>query len=507
MFFRIFITVFVLLLTVPLISASETKPNVILIYTDDVGFGDVSCNVDKSEIPTPNIDKLAEGGLRFTNAHCTSATCTPSRYALMTGEYPWRKKGTGVLPGNASAIIAPGRFTLASLFQKAGYRTKAVGKWHLGLGGNEGPDWNGIITPSPKEIGFDEHFIIPATVDRVPCVFVENSRVANLDPNDPISVDYQNKIGNEPTATERPDLLKMGLTHGHNNTIINGIGRIGFMSGGKSARWNDETIAEVITNNALDFIKDNQSKPFFLYYATHDIHVPRVPHPKFAGKSGHGARGDVILQLDDCVGQITALLKELKIFDNTLIIFSSDNGPIVDDGYLDGSMENIGNHKPAGPYRGSKYSKFEAGTRVPFIVHWNSRIKPAVSNALFSQIDLLASFAALVQTDIPEGAAPDSINALPVLLGESQRDRDYNIEQASGLTIISKGWKYIPPNNGPAEIKMPKMGGEKPVETGNLNVPQLYKLDEDIAEQKNLAAEHPDIVKELDALLKSKQQN
>lgn len=476
------------------------KPNIILIYTDDVGFGDISANGGR-EIPTPNIDRLAAGGARFTNAHATSATCTPSRYALMTGEYPWRRPGTGIARGNAGAIITPDRFTLASMLQKAGYKTAAVGKWHLGLGGAAGPDWNGSIKPGPREIGFDYNFLIPATVDRVPCVFVENDRVVHLDPNDPIEVDYDKKIGDEPTGLENPELLKMGLTHGHNNTIINGIGRIGFMSGGQAARWDDTLIAETITGKAIDFIQSNKSGPFFLYFATHDIHVPRSPHPKFAGKSGHGARGDVILQLDDSVGCIVQTLKQLAIFENTMIVFSSDNGPIVDDGYSDGSMENLGDHRPAGPFRGSKYSKFEAGTRVPLIVHWPKRIKPIVTGALVSQIDLFASFAALVNQRIPEGAAPDSQNSLATFLGESTRDREYVIEHGNGLAIIQDRWKFIPPRKGNTVTAMTKSGPGKPVETGNSPNPQLYDLSQDPAETTNLASENPEIVKKMNTLL------
>ncbi len=244
-------------------SAAQTieKPNIIIIYADDLGYGDVSC-YGATAIKTPNIDRLASQGLRFTNAHCTSATSTPSRYSLLTGEYAWRRKGTGVLPGDASAIINPGRTTIASVLKSAGYRTGVVGKWHLGLGPEGGPDWNGEIKPGPLDMGFDYNFIIPATGDRVPCVFVENRRVVNLDPLDPISVNYKEKIGNWPTGKENPELLKMHPSHGHDMTIVNGISRIGYMTGGKSALWVDENIADVITSKAVKFIQENKDKPF-----------------------------------------------------------------------------------------------------------------------------------------------------------------------------------------------------------------------------------------------------
>ncbi|MDR2115431.1 MAG: arylsulfatase [Planctomycetaceae bacterium] len=486
-------------------SKSSQKPNIVLIYTDDIGYGDISCN--GGEIPTPNIDRLAKQGVRFTNAHSTSSTCTPSRYGLLTGEYPWRRQGTGIAPGNAGSIITPDRFTLASMLQKGGYKTAAVGKWHLGLGDPKtGPNWNGTIT-GPREIGFDYNFLIPATGDRVPCVFVENNRIANFDPNDPIEVNYGKKVGNEPTGRENPELLIMKAINGHDQTIINGIGRIGFMSGGKLARWNDETIAETITGKAVDFIKANKNVPFFVYFATHDIHVPRVPHSKFAGKSGHGVRGDVILQLDDSVGTIVKTLEELNLLENTLIVFSSDNGPAVLDGYADGSAVSLGNHKPTGQFRGSKYSKFEAGTRVPLIVHWSNRVKPKVSDALVSHIDLFASFAALVGQVIPEGAAPDSLNSLSTLLGESDESREFVVEQGNGLAIYSKGWKLIPATQGAAKSKPPKPDAGFLIESGIASDPQLYNICTDIAETENLAEKYPDIVKELTELLRVVREN
>lgn len=194
-------------------SAADTNrltPNIVIILADDLGYGDIGC-YGATKIPTPNVDRLASEGLRFTDAHATSATCTPARYALLTGEYPWRKKGTGILPGNAELIIAPGRTTLASMLQRAGYTTGVVGKWHLGLGGPGGPDWNGEVKPGPREIGFDYSFIMPATGDRVPCVYVENGRVAGLDPKDPIEVNYDHKIGDEPTGKEHPEVVEAAV--------------------------------------------------------------------------------------------------------------------------------------------------------------------------------------------------------------------------------------------------------------------------------------------------------
>ena len=209
------------------------RPNIVLIYADDLGFGDVSGNGARAGL-TPNVDRLARQGLNFHDAHATSATCTPSRYALLTGEYPWRQRGTGVLPGDARLIIEPGRTTLASVLKRAGYRTGVVGKWHLGLGRDK-LDWNGEIRPGPLEVGFDESFIMAATGDRVPCVYVRGHRVVGLDPADPIQVRYGEPIAGEPTGKDHPDLLRLRPSHGHDMAIVGGIGRIGYMKGGKAA--------------------------------------------------------------------------------------------------------------------------------------------------------------------------------------------------------------------------------------------------------------------------------
>ena len=483
------------LATSQLLNAQITrKPNIIIIYADDLGYGDISC-YGATRVKTPNIDRFAKQGLRFTNAHCTSSTSTPSRYSLLTGEYAWRKKGTGVLPGDASAIIEPGRTTMASVLKKAGYTTAVVGKWHLGLGPAGGPDWNGIIQNGPMDIGFDYNFIIPATGDRVPCVFIENRRVAGLDPADPITVSYMKKTGNLPTGKENPELLKMKPSHGHDMTIVNGISRIGYMSGGKSALWIDEDIADVITGKAVKFIETNKDKPFFLYFATHDIHVPRVPNQRFAGKSGMGPRGDAILEFDWSVGEILKTIDNLKLSNNTLIIVSSDNGPVVDDGYKDQAVELLGTHKPAGPLRGGKYSLFDGGTRVIFIAAWKGQIKPGITDALFSQIDLMASFASLTGQTLSGSDAPDSFDNINTLLGKSKAGREWLVEHSGRLSVIKGDWKYIEPGPGV------KLEVNTNTETGNDPLPQLYDLKSDIGEKNNIASQNPAVVKELTELL------
>ncbi len=484
------------LLTASLFAASAPqRPNIVLIYTDDVGYGDLSC-YGATAVATPNIDRLAKEGVRHTHAHTTSATCTPSRYSLLTGEYAWRKPGTGVARGDATALIAPGRTTMASLLRSAGYKTGVVGKWHLGLGVGK-PDWNGEVKPGPLEIGFDYSFIMPATGDRVPCVYLENHRVVGLDPKDPITVTFEGPIPGQPTGAKNPELLRMHPSHGHDMALINGVSRIGHMSGGKSALWVDEDMADTLTKKATAFIEQNRAQPFFLYFATHDIHVPRLPHARFAGRTSMGPRGDVIAELDWTVGEVLATLDRLKLTQNTLIIFTSDNGPVVDDGYKDDAVAKLGAHRPAGPWRGGKYSNFEAGTRVPTLVRWPARVKPVVSDAIVSQIDWSASFATLVGQPFGRDDIPDSTDQLAALLGESKTGRAELLSHAGSLALSDAKWKFIAPSAGAAVNRTTN------TELGNLKTPQLYDMAADPGETKNLADTHPDVVAKYQARLEA----
>lgn len=416
--FKIILIFYVLL---PCSLLSQDKPNVIIIYTDDIGYGDLSCYGAKKVI-TKQTDKLAKEGLRFTQAHSPAATCTPSRYAVLTGEYSWRRKGTGVAPGDALMIVSPERYTLADMFKSGGYATGVIGKWHLGLGAKGQQDWNGLMTPGLRDLGFDYSYIMAATGDRVPCVLMENDRVEGLDPSDPIEVSYTKPFDGLPTGKNNPELLRVHPSHGHDQAIINGISRIGYMRGGNKALWVDEDIADSITVKAVKFIEKNHTKPFFLLFATNDIHVPRAPHQRFVGQTSMGPRGDAIVQMDWCVGKIAETLERLSLKNNTIIIFTSDNGPVVDDGYRDDSIEKLGDHKPAGNLRGGKYSKFEAGTRVPFIISYPNKIKKGVSNALVSQIDLMHTLASIIKVALPEDSAPDSFNSWATWSGENKTD-------------------------------------------------------------------------------------
>ena len=464
------------------------KPNIIIIYTDDLGYGDIGVN-GAIGVKTPNIDFLARNGLNFTDAHSTASTCTPSRFSLLTGSYAFRNDAA-ILPGDAPLLIRPGTSTLPGMLQKAGYTTAVIGKWHLGLG-NGIINWNGDIKPGPLELGFNYSFLVPATLDRVPTVFVENHKVVNL--NSKLAVNYEHKIGNLPTGLEHPEMLKVRADSQHSGTIVDSISRIGFMSGGESAFWKDEDIAKVLINKAKAFIRENDKDPFFLYFAITDIHVPRDPNQRFKGKSTMGYRGDAIAEMDWSTGQIIKILEKLGMSNNTLIIFTSDNGPVLDDGYDDNAEELLGDHKPWGPFKGGKYSTYEAGTRMPTIVYWPSKVKHGVSDALISQVDFFASLAELTGQKIESNAAPDSYNILPALLGSSMKGRQEMLEEAFTLALRNGSWKYIAPQTK----STPDWLKNKKVETGLNSKPQLFDLKNDIGEEHNIIDKYPNVAEKM----------
>ena len=464
------------------------KPNIVYILADDIGYGDFGC-YGATKVKTPNVDKLALQGLRFTDAHAMASVCTPSRYAFLTGEYAFRKRGTGIASGIEGLLIEPGRTTVPSLLKRAGYTTGIVGKWHLGLG--ETPtDYNGEIKPGPLEIGFDYAWIMPATGDRTPCVWVENHRVVDLDPADPIKLDYS---------------VKRGALR----SFIHGIPRIGEQTGGKAALWDDENISTVIAAKSCAFIEHHTANPFFLEVATHNIHVPRVPNPKFRGASQCGVRGDTIAEFDWIVGQVLGTLERLKLSENTLIILTSDNGGVLDSNGPDkehgGTGETNNGHLFNGVLRGVKGSIWEGGTRVPMITRWPGRIQPGSSGELVCQVDMLSSFASLTGQRLDPIDGPDSFDVMPALLGEKSDKpcREYLIEQdnlGNALALRKGPWKFIPGNVGKkgkaarrrAEIENPAekiADRDLPPVTG-----QLYNLDKDLSEALNVAVAHPDIV-------------
>lgn len=467
------------------ITEVTAQPNIVFIYLDDLGYGDVSA-YGQTTLPTPNIDSLASGGVRFTNGYATSATCTPSRYALLTGVYPWRNKDAKILPGTAPLIIDTAQMTVPKMLRQRGYYTGVVGKWHLGLGSGN-VDWNEHVSPGPNEIGFDYSYIMAATQDRVPTVYLENGMVEGLDPNDPIEISYEENFPGEPTGLDNPELTTMKWEHGHNNSIVNGVPRIGFMKGGEAAKWSDVDMADHFLAEAQQYVREHKDEPFFLYYALQQPHVPRTPHPRFVGTSGMGPRGDVIIEADWCIGQFINTLREEGLLDNTLIVLSSDNGPVLNDGYYDDAVEKLGDHEPAGPLRGGKYSLYEAGTRVPFIVYWEGEVAPGVSDAVVSQLDLLPSLAELTGSEV--AADIDGQNLLLSFLGRSEEGREQLVLEAIGRTAFRRGqWLLIPPYPGPA------IHPDVDNETGAGPEYQLYNLAEDMGQQNDLAGQLPDTV-------------
>lgn len=463
------------------------KPNIVVIYLDDLGYGDLSA-YGATEIQTPNIDALANGGIKFTNGYASSATCTPSRYALLTGVYPWRNKKARILAGSAPLIIDVAQQTLPKVLKKQGYQTAIVGKWHLGLGSGD-VNWNGKITPGPNEVGFDSSYIMAATQDRVPTVYIDNGHVVGLDKNDPIEVNYKKNFEGEPTAKSNPEMTTMKWHHGHNNSIVNGIPRIGYMKGGESAKWTDIDMADHFLGKAQEYVKTHKEQPFFLYYAMQQPHVPRTPHPRFVGKSGMGPRGDVILEADWVVGEFINTLEEEGLLENTLIVFSSDNGPVLNDGYYDDAIEKLGKHDPKGGLRGGKYSLLEAGTRVPFIGYWKGTIKPTVSDAIVCQMDLLASLANLTGTSENTTDSKDILNAF---LGKSNKGRDHLLIEANSRTALRSGdWLMIPPYKGN------KFNKKVNIDVGIRPEFQLYNLKQDVGQEQNLAETSPEKLAEL----------
>jgi len=459
--------------------ATKRPSNVIFILADDIGYGDLGC-YGATKVKTPNLDRLAAGGVRFTDAHSPSSMCTPTRVAVLTGEYAWRGAcPRGVLNGDAALIIKPGSTTVPSLLKKAGYATGAVGKWHLGFGEKEkGPDYNGELKPGPLEVGFDYFFGYPATNDRVPCVYVENHRVVNLDPKDPISF-----------STKMPEGKRIELA---------GHPRIGTMTGGKAALWKDEDMAAVFSGKAISFIEAHRDQPFFLYYCPRNIHVPITPNPRFRGTSQCGIRGDDIHELDWAVGELLKAVDRLDLAGNTLVIFTSDNGGTLQ---FVTDEENAG-HKLNGDLRGNKGGLYEGGHREPFIARWPERIKSGqVSKQMICLIDLLATCAALTGTDLPAEAGPDSLNVLPALLDPLLAKpvrKDLVMHSGAGALAIREGdWKLIPKQDGGGKAQKTKQQATGRRPAGD----ELYNLADDLGEQNNVYAQHPEIVKHLTELL------
>ncbi len=486
----------------------SAKPNIVIILADDLGYGDIGC-YGATRIQTPHMDRLAAEGLRFTRGYAPSSTCTPSRFSLLTGEYAWRQKDrkNSILDGDAPLCIEPGRLTLPAMLRRAGYYTGIVGKWHLGLGDGQTPvNFNGEIKPGPLEVGFDYAYIIPATVDRVPSVWIENRHVVGLDPSDPITVSYVTNISDGPTGLQRPDLLRQKADKQHSGTIINGISRIGFMKGGHAARFKDEELAKTVVAKSVEYLEQHQNAPFFLEVGLFEPHVPRVAEAPFVGKSQCGVRGDVIEQIDWETGEIMKALDRLNLATNTLVILTSDNGAILFDGYYDRSVEDLNGHQPTAGLRGWKYLVFEGGCRVPLIARWPGQIKPRVTDQMFNLVDLMSTLAGIVGLEVPKQVAPDSLDLSAVLLGQTtnQIRKDTVLHGISDTLALRWGdWKYIPAN---ANGKPGGMGkGANPSDArfaaNRILEPLLFNLANDPDEGTNVIKRFPEKAKALEERL------
>jgi arylsulfatase A-like enzyme len=450
--------------------AADRPPNVVLILADDMGSGDPGCYNPASKCPTPNIDRLATQGMRFTDANCPSGVCTPTRYGLLTGRYSWRgslKKG--VLNGYSPALIEPGRMTLASLLKAHGYRTAGVGKWHLGLGDAPQADFAKPLRPGPNAAGFDSYFGIPASLDMPPYVFFEDERVTE------------------------PPTGHVGASEMRRN------GGNGFWRAGAIApSFTHEGCLPRLTDRAVEAVRgQTPGKPFFLYFALTGPHTPWMPVAEFRGKSGAGYYGDFVVQVDDAVGRVLRALDEAKLADDTLVIFTSDNGAH----WLPSDIRQWG-HRANGTLRGQKSDIWEGGHRVPFVVRWPGKVKPgSVCGETVCLIDVLATVADVLGAKLPAEAGEDSFSLLPLLRGEKPTRDALVVAAGDGTLGVRQGpWKLVPVlgSHGfsqPATVK-PEPGGP----TG-----QLYRLDTDPAEATNLWQQQPREVERLTKLLQKVQ--
>ena len=471
------------------------KPNVLFILADDLGYGDLGC-YGATKVHTPNIDRLASEGRKFTDAHSPSSVCTPSRYNLLTGRYAWRTwLGGSTVWANDPLLVDTERFTLADLFRKQGYQTACIGKWHLGFGKPGmagwddilGPDYNRELIPGPLELGFDYFWGFPH-VGQLPHIIIEDHRVLGLDRNDPIRITPDPRAGFELDYLNRP---RSGLA-----------ANLG-IKGGSQARYKHEKLSDRLTERAVKFLDDyDGQKPFFLYLAHRNIHGPLIPHPRFAGKSEIGKRGDFISEFDWSVGQVLDSLDRNGMSKSTLVIFSSDNGGVYRYEPINYPEDN--GHLINGALRGQKTTVYEGGHRVPLLARWPGKI-PAGTNdkSMITLTDVLATFAEFFDYDLPKNAGEDSFSFLPALLDSkpSQPRREIMVNDSfSEVFSIRRGpWKLILGQNGGGAKEPKEFDLEKPVG-------QLYNISRDLSESNNLYNKHPEKVQELTDLLQRIQQ-
>jgi arylsulfatase A len=456
--------------------APKRHPNIVILYADDLGYGDVQCyNREHGKIPTPHIDTLAAQGMRFTDAHSSSAVCTPSRYSILTGRYPWRTKlQAGVLDGYGEPLIAPGRLTLAGLAREHGYATACIGKWHLGMA-MPTPITEGRIERGPTANGFDYFFGISASLDMAPYAFIENDRF-----------------------TEPPSAGKSMLVIQGNEKTRHGPAAPGFES---------VQVLPEITRRAVEWIQTQKKRPFLLYLALTAPHTPLALAREWKGRSGLGDYADFVMQTDAAVGDVLRALDATGAAGETLVILTSDNGcaPYVGTAVSENprdSYDRMGavadlekrGHNPSGPLRGHKSDAWEGGHRVPFIVRWPKVVRAgSVCDQLVCQTDLMATLAEIIGVKLPDNAGEDSFSLMPLLKGEDKALREHAVSASiNGTPALRSGsWKYIPaPGSGGWGT-----GGDQSQRV------QLYNMADDVGETKNLAAAMPEKVVELQALL------
>lgn len=477
------------------------RPNIVLINADDLGYGDLSC-YGATKVTTPNIDSLATTGRRFTDAHAASAVCSPSRYGMLTGRYPLRRNFWGPTGMDQPLTIDTDRGTLASLLKKAGYATAVVGKWHLGLG-EEKPDWNGELKPGPLEIGFDYFYGVPIVNCIPPYVYVENHRVVGHDPDEPF-------VYGEESVTE-----KWPAKGGYN--MIGGARRAHEL-------YRDEQVGTTLTEKSVAWLREEGKKnnPFFLYLAPLNIHHPFTPAPRFQGTSDCGRYGDFIHELDWMVGEVMNAVEEMGQTENTLFLFTSDNGGMLNEGGQDAWRAG---HRLNGDLLGFKFGAWEGGHRIPFIARWPGKIPAGtVSDQLMSHIDLMATFAGILGRPLADGVGQDSVNQLETLTGTPHapvRDELVISPNSPDHLLVRKGrWVYIPAQDeggfqqteigdhtfgGAAVFKLTKQINSDFTADGTLkdNAPpaQLYDLESDQGQAINVYNHHPEVVKELDDIV------
>jgi len=464
------------------------NPNIVLIYADDLGFGDLGC-YGATKIRTPNIDRLAEEGRMFTDAHSASAVCTASRYGMLIGEYPFRASGGGVWgPASTSSrlLVPVGKTTVGSMLQSEGYESACIGKWHLGFG-NSGPDWNGDLKPGPLEVGFDYYFGVPKVNSGVPHVLVENHRVLGLEPDDPLVYGGQAE-----------------------NVLYYPLKTMTGMSGGEAAHllYRDYDLGNQWAAKATQWIEDHQDHPFFLYLPTTHIHHPYTPDPRWIGTSDCGLYGDFVHELDWIVGEVLGKLDELGLAENTLVVVTSDNGGMLND---EGKNAWNAGHRINGDLFGFKFGVWEGGHRIPLIARWPGQIEAgSASDELMNSVDFLATFAAITGRGLKDGEGLDSFNMLPAFIGDpAEPIRDTMLcvpRHSNGVSYRKDNWVYIPRRGdagftgdvgGPGSIAWAGLTNSDIDGNGNYvaDAPatQLYDLENDLSQTTNVVEEHADM--------------